>query len=73
MAGKSTRDKDLEALRCKISDREASMDRLNDWLDQVERKECRGIRINVKVNVIPVLNAIQKRIMCSVRRLQWVF
>ena len=40
MAGKSTRDKDLEAFCCKISDLEASMDCLNDRLDQMERKSA---------------------------------
>ena len=35
---KSTRDKDLEALRRKISDLEASMDRLNDRLDEMDEK-----------------------------------
>ena len=49
MAGKSTRDEDLEALRRKISDLEASMDRVNDRLDEMDEKlkeriECRGIR-----------------------------
>ena len=38
MTGKSTRDKDLEAFRLKISDLEASMDHLNDQLDQMDEK-----------------------------------
>eukprot|EP00731_Ephydatia_muelleri_P020025 Em0012g850a len=38
MAGKNTRDKDLEALRRKISDLEASMDRVNDRLDKMDEK-----------------------------------
>ena len=38
MAGKSTRDKHLEALRRKISDLEASMDRVNDRLDKMDEK-----------------------------------
>ena len=38
MAGKSTRDKDLEALRRKISDLEASTDHVNDRLDKMDEK-----------------------------------
>eukprot|EP00731_Ephydatia_muelleri_P007135 Em0003g1383a len=38
MAGKSTRDQHLEALRRKISDLEASMDRVNDRLDKMDEK-----------------------------------
>ena len=54
MAGKSTRDKDLEALRRKISDLEASMDRVNDRLDEMDEKpkERSAVNRNMKVNVI---------------------
>ena len=38
MAGKSARDKDLEALCRKISDLEASMDHANDRLDEMDKK-----------------------------------
>ncbi|KAL5484279.1 hypothetical protein EMCRGX_G020748 [Ephydatia muelleri] len=38
MAAKTNRDKDLEALRHKVSDLEASMVRVNDRLDEMDDK-----------------------------------
>ena len=67
MAGKSTRDKDLEALRPKISDLEASIDHVNDRLDEMDEKlkERSAVNQNMKVNVIRVVNVIKKRLLCT--------
>ena len=71
--GKSTRDKDLEALRRKISDLEASMDRVNDRLDEMDVK-LKERNQNMKVNVIRVVYVIKNGlILCTVRRLRRVF
>ena len=75
MAGKSTRDKDLEALRRTISDLEASMDRVNDRLDEMDEKlkERSAVESEHASNVIRVVNVIKKQFLCTVRRLRRVF
>eukprot|EP00731_Ephydatia_muelleri_P011960 Em0006g854a len=67
MAGKSTRDKDLEALRRTISDLEASMDRVNDRLDEMDEKlkERSAVESEHASNVIRVVNVIKKQFLCT--------